>query len=249
MRYAFDPLGSLPFEERKEGRRAPQPCITMANTCQAVRDEDGRNERGQHVGCATRERLMTPWRLGLSVVASMATPQVQTRADVPRPCHALWARASDDTACYTPRLTSPAPACFRTSLCHIMRQRTRNVLGCEAAQACRAFHRLFLQEGRAFALHEALAEGGPGRCNAGSPAAGARHGPLDGLQDAPITMALRPDPDAAHASRPAPKRLRGEGFLADRGSLALASVRDLDRQGGCFLVRSTAGVHPRVIDA
>src|SRR4029077_16879410 len=136
---------------------APQQFITMANQCQSVLDEDVLNERGQQVGFAKRERLLTPLRLGLSVVASMATQQVQTLADLHRQFHALWALESDDNAFYTPRLKSTAPEFFRTSLCHIMRQRTMKVLGFEAGQAFSAFHRLLLQDGSAFALPEALA--------------------------------------------------------------------------------------------
>src|SRR5213592_3071301 len=131
---------------------APQQFITMANKFQSVLDEDVLNERGQQVGFAKRERLITPFRLGLSVVASMATQQVQTLADLHRQFHELWALESDDNACYTPRLTSTSPAFFRTSLCHIMRPRTRKVLGCEAGQAFSAFTRLMLQDGRACAL-------------------------------------------------------------------------------------------------
>ncbi len=221
----------------------------MAHKCQSVLDEDVLNERGQHVGLAPRERLITPCRLGLSVVASLATQQVQTRADVHRQCNALWERESDENACSTPRRTSTSPAFFRTSLGHIMRQLTMKVLGFEAGQAFSAFNRLLLQDGSAFALHEALAAVFPGRCNAVSPAAVARHGTLEVLQDAPITMALRPDTDAEHDSRPEPQSLRGDVCLADRGSLDLASVRDIDRHGGCCMVRSKAGLHPRVIDA
>src|SRR5882724_3954839 len=172
---------------------APQPFITMANKFQSVLDEDVLNARGQHVGCAKRERLITPLRLGLSVVASMATQKVQTLADWHRQFHELWELESDDNAFYTQRLTSTAPECFRTSLCHIMRQLTMKVLGFEAGQAFSECNRLLLQDGRAFALHEALAEGFPGRFNAVSPAAIELHCTLDVLHDAPITIALSPD--------------------------------------------------------
>src|SRR4029077_8543164 len=228
---------------------APQQFITMANQCQSVLDEDVLNERGQQVGFAKRERLLTPLRLGLSVVASMATQQVQTLADLHRQFHALWALESDDNAFYTPRLKSTAPEFFRTSLCHIMRQRTMKVLGFEAGQAFSAFHRLLLQDGSSFALHEALAEVFPGRFNAVSPAAIELHCTLDVLQDAPITIALSPDTDSEHDYRPAPESLRGDLFLADRGSLDLTYLRDIDRQGGFFIVRSKSHPNPRVIDA
>ena len=163
---------------------APQQFITMANKFQSVLDEDVLNERGHQVGFAKRERLITPCRFGLSVVASMATQQVQTLADLHRQFNELWERESDDKAFYTQRLTSTSPAFFRTSLCHIMRQLTMKVLGFEAGQAFSAFTRLLLQDGRSFALHKALAEVFPGRFHAVSPAAIELHCTLDGCDRA-----------------------------------------------------------------
>jgi len=226
-----------------------QPSTIMANKFQAVLDADVLNERGKQRGCAKRERLITPCRLGLSVVASMATQQGQTIADLHRQFNELWAFESDEKACYTQRRTSRAPEFFRASLCHIMRPLTMQVLGFEAGEALRAFNRLLLQDGRSFALHQARAEVLPGRFNAVSPAAVALHCTLDVLQDAPITMALSPETDAEHDYRPEPESLRGDVFLADRGSLDLTSLRDIDRHGGFCMVRSTSHLHPRIIDA
>src|SRR2546422_955382 len=221
----------------------------MAHKFHAVLDADVLNARGQQRGLAKRARLSTPLRMGLSGLASTASQQVQSIADVHRQFNAWWACELDDNACSLPRLTSRSPAFFRASLWHIMRQLTMKVLGVEAGEALRACNRLLRHDGSSFALHKALAEVFPGRCNAVSPAAVALHGTVDVLHDAPITMARSPETDAAHDSRPAPERLRGEVFLAARGALALTSLRDIDRHGGCCMVRSTSHLPPRVIDA
>ena len=226
-----------------------QQSTIMANKFQAVLDADVLNARGKQLGFAKRERLITPFRLGLSVVASMATQQVQTIADLHRQFNELWAFESDYKAFYTQLLKSRSPEFFRASLCHIMRQLTMKVLGCEAGEAFRAFNRLILQDGSSFALHKALAEVFPGRFNAVSPAAVELHCTLDLLQDAPITIALSPDTDSEHDYRPAPESLRGDVFLADRGYLDLTYLRDIDRHGGFFIVRSKSNLNPRVIDA
>src|SRR6266852_9770130 len=227
----------------------PQQFTTMANKFQSVLDEEVLNERGKHLGFATRERLITPCRLSLSVIASMATQHVQTIADLHRQFNELWELESDYKAFYTQLRTPSSPAFFRTSLCHIMSQLTRKVLGFEAGQAFSAFNRFILQDGSSFALHKALAEVFPGRFNAVSPAAVELHCTLDVLQDAPITIALSPDTDAEHDYRPEPESLRGDVFLADRGYLDLTYLRDIDRHGGFFIVRSTSHLNPRVIDA
>jgi hypothetical protein len=57
---------------------------TMANKFQSVLDEEVFNEHGQTLGLRKRQRLITPFRLGLSVMGSMATWQVQTIADLYR---------------------------------------------------------------------------------------------------------------------------------------------------------------------
>ena len=226
-----------------------QQSAIMANKFQAVLDADVLNERGKQLGFAKRERLITPFRLGLSVVASMATQQVQTIADLHRQFNELWAFESDYKAFYTPLRKSRSPEFFRASLCHIMSQLTMKVLGFEAGEAFREFNRLILQDGSSFALHKALAEVFPGRFNAVSPAAVELHCTLDLLQDAPITIALSPDTDSEHDYRPAPESLRGDVFLADRGYLDLTYLRDIDRHGGFFIVRSKSNLNPRVIDA
>src|SRR5437667_12656373 len=96
---------------------APQQFITMANKFQSVLDEDVLNERGQQVGFAKRERLITPFRLGLSVVASLATQQVQTIVDLHRQFNELWAFEWDYKACYTPLLKSCCAEFYRGYFC------------------------------------------------------------------------------------------------------------------------------------
>jgi hypothetical protein len=227
----------------------PQQFTTMANKFQSVLDADVLNERGKQLGFAKRERLITPFRFGLSVVASMATEQVTTIADLHRQFNELWEIKSDYKAFYKQLLKPSAPEFFRTSLCHIMRQLTMKVLGFEAGEAFSEFPRLILQDGSSFALHDALADVFPGRFTAVSPAAVELHCTLDVLQDAPITLALSPDTDAEHDYRPEPEKLTGALFLADRGYLDLTYLRNIDRHGGSFIVRAKAGLNPRVIDA
>jgi hypothetical protein len=222
---------------------------TMANKFQSVLDANVLNERGKQLGFAKRERLITPFHLGLSVVASMATQQVQSIADLHRQFNALWAFDTDYKAFYQHLLKPTSPEFFRTTLSHIMSQLTMKVLGFEAGEAFSEFNRLILQDGSSFALHEALADVFPGRFNAMTPAAIELHCTLDLLQDAPLTLYLSPDTDSEHDYRPEPQSLRGDLFLADRDYLDLTYLRDIDRHGGFFMVRGKAGLNPQRIDA
>ena len=226
-----------------------QQFTTMANKFQSVLDEEVLNERGQALGLLKRQRLITPFRLGLSVMGSMATQHVQTIADLHRQFNELWELDTDYNAFYKQLLKSTAPQFFLDSLCDIMSQLTMKVLGFEAGAAFSEFGRVILQDGSSFALHQALAHVFPGRFNTISPAAVELHCTMDLLQDAPILIALSPDTDSEHDYRPAPESLRGDLLLADRGYLDLTYLRDIDRHGGFFIVRGKAGLNPRVIDA
>ena len=227
----------------------PRHFTTLAHKFQSVLDEEVLNERGQVLGLVQRKRLVTPFRIGLSVIGSMATQQVHTIADLHRQFNELWELDTDYNAFYKQLDKSAAPEFFLASLSDIMSQLTMKVLGFEAGAAFSEFGRLILQDGTSFALHQALAERFPGRFNAVSPAAVELHCTLDLLQDAPIVIALSPDTDSEHDYRPEPESLRGDLLLADRGYLDLTYLRDIDRHGGFFIMRSKAGLNPRVIDA
>jgi Transposase DDE domain len=227
----------------------PRHFTTMANKFQSVLDEEVLNERGQALGLVKRKRLVTPFRMGLSVMASMATQHVQTIADLHRQFNELWELDTDYNAFYKQLLKPTAPEFFLESLSDIMSQLTLKVLGFEAGEAFSEFNRLILQDGSSFALHQALAHVFPGRFTAVSPAAVELHCTLDLLQDAPILIALSPDTDSEHDYRPEPESLRGDLLVADRGYLDLTYLRDIDRHGGFFIMRSKAGLNPRVIDA
>jgi Transposase DDE domain len=227
----------------------PRHFTTMAHKFQSVLDEEVLNERGHALGLVKRKRLVTPFRIGLSVIGSMATQQVHTIADLHRQFNELWELDTDYNAFYKQLDKSAAPEFFLASLSDIISQLTMKVLGFEAGAAFSEFGRLILQDGTSFALHQALAERFPGRFNAVSPAAVELHCTLDLLQDAPMVIALSPDTDSEHDYRPEPESLRGDVLLADRGYLDLTYLRDIDRHGGFFIMRGKAGLNPRVIAA
>ena len=72
-----------------------QHFTTMAHKFQSVLDEAVLNEGAQALGWVKRQRLITPFRLGLSVIGSMATQQVRTIADLHRQFNELWELDTD----------------------------------------------------------------------------------------------------------------------------------------------------------
>jgi len=227
----------------------PKQLTIMASKFQSVLDASTLDARGDQLAFCQRRRLITPCRFGLSVVASMASKQVQSVADLQRDFNALWELEVSYKA-FSNQLAKASCAAFcLTSLSDMMGKLTRKVLGFEPGQAVSECQRIVIQDGSSFAIHDALCQVFPGRFNAVKPAAVELHCTLDLLGDAPITIVLSPDTDSEHAYRPEPQGLRNDLFLADRGYLDLSYLRDVDRHGGCFIVRAKDGMNPRVIDA
>jgi len=221
----------------------------MANKFQSVFDASRLDARGHDRGFCQRQRLITPFRFGLSVVASMASQQVHSMADLHRAFNALWDREVSYKACYNQVATPSWAEFLRTSLCDLMGKLTLKVLGFPQGHALSACNRIIIQDGSSFALHDALAQVFPGRFNTVKPAAVELHCTMDVLRDTLITIVLTPDTDSEQDYLPAPQSLKGALFLADRGYLNLTYLRDVDRHGGFFVVRAKEGLHPRVIDA
>ena len=226
----------------------PKQLRMMANTFQSVLDASTLNVRGNQLAFCQRQRLITPFRFGLSMVASMASQPVHSIADLHRDFNALWDMNVSYKAFYKQRAKASGAALLRTSLGDLMGKVTRHVLGFRQGEAFSEFNRLIMQDGSSFAVHDALCQAFPGRFRTVKPAAVALHCPLDVLRDAPVTIVLSPDTDAEPDYLPEPASLSGALFLADRGYLDLTYLRDLDRHGGSFIVRAKEGLNPRVLD-
>ena len=96
----------------------------MANKFQSVFDASRLDARGNALEFCQRQRLITPFRFGLSVVASKASQQVHSMADVHRAFTALWDREVSYKAFYN-QVAKPSCAEFlRTSLCDLMSKLT-----------------------------------------------------------------------------------------------------------------------------
>jgi hypothetical protein len=106
-----------------------------------------------------------------------------------------------------------------------------------------------LQDGSAFALHDALRAVFPGRFKAVKPAAVALHATLDWLCEAPTTVVLTPDTTHEQAVLPEPASLQDALLLAERGSLAWHYRRRVQDAHGCCLIRAKAGMNPQVGEA
>jgi hypothetical protein len=227
----------------------PKQLSIMASKFQSVLDASTLDTRGDHLAFCQRQRLITPFRFALSVVASMATKQVYSIADLHRDFNALWDMEVSYKAFYKQLAKATGADLLRTSLGDLMGKLTLKVLGFQPGEAFSEFTRIIIQDGSSFAVHDALCHVFPGRFTTVKPAAVELHCTLEVLRDVPLTVVLSPDTDSEHDYRPEPASLKGALFLADRGYLDLTYLRDIDRHGGSFIVRAKDGLNPRVLDA
>jgi hypothetical protein len=221
----------------------------MADKFQWVFSEALLNACGTDVKFCRRQRVITPFRLGLALTATCASQRVETLADFHCGVNALFGTTVPYKAFYN-QVAKPHFADFaRTMAARLISDMTLKVLGFAKGHAFGEFRHLLLQDGSSFAIHNGLREVFPGRFKTVKPAAVELHTTMDLLGDAPTTVVLTPDTTHEQAFLPEPASLRGSVLLADRGYLDLHYMRRVQDAGGFCLIRAKAGLNPQVIEA
>jgi DDE family transposase len=207
------------------------------------------NACGKDVLFCRRQRIITPFRLGLALTATCASQRVETIADFHCGFNALFGTTITYKAFYN-QLAKPHFADFaRTMTERLISEMTLKVLGFAKGHAFAAFRRIIIQDGSSFAIHDGLREVFPGRFKVVKPAAVELHTTMDLLCDAPTTVVLTPDTTSEQAFLPEPSSLRDSLLLADRGYIDLHYLRRVQDAGGFFLIRAKAGMNPHVVEA
>ena len=221
----------------------------VADKFQWVFSEPLLNACGRDVKFCRRQRVITPFRLGLALTALCASQQVETIADFHCGFHALFGTTVTYKAFYN-QVAKPHFAAFaRTMAERLISDMTLKVFGFEKGRAFGEFRHIVIQDGSSFAIHDGLCEVFPGRFKAVKPAAVELHTTMDLLCDAPTTVVLTPDTASEQAFLPEPASLRASLLLADRGYLDLHSMHRVQEEGGFFLIRAKAGMNPHVVEA
>jgi hypothetical protein len=221
----------------------------VADKFQWVFSEALLNACGKNVKFCRRQRIITPFRLGLALTATCASQRVETIADLHCGFNALFGTTITYKAFYK-QVAKPHFADFsRTMTERLISEMTLKVLGFAKGQAFAAFRHIIIQDGSSFAIHDSLREVFPGRFKTVKPAAVELHTTMDLLCDAPTTVVLTPDTTSEQAFLPEPTSLKDSVLLADRGYLDLHYLRRVQDEGGFFLIRAKAGMNPQVIEA
>src|SRR5215831_7485916 len=242
-------LDVLLVRQRKESPMDHGQLSMVADKFQWVFSETLLNTCGKDTKFCRRQRTITPFRLGLALTATCASHRVETLADCHRGFNALFDTTITYKAFYD-QLAKPHFATFMgTMASRLIGELTLKVLGFAKGRAFAEFRHIVIQDGSAFAIHDALREVFPGRFKTVKPAAVELHTTMDLLCDAPTTVVLTPDTTNEQAFLPEPAALRGSLLLADRGYLDLHYMRRVQDAGGFFLIRAKAGMNPQVVEA
>jgi hypothetical protein len=221
----------------------------VADKFQWVFSEPLLNACGKDVMFCRRQRVITPFRLGLALTATCASQRVETIADFHCGFNALFGTTITYKAFYN-QVAKPHFADFaRTMTERLISEMTLKVLGFAKGHAFAAFRRIIIQDGSSFAIHDGLREVFPGRFKVVKPAAVELHTTMDLLCDAPTTVVLTPDTTSEQAFLPEPSSLRDSLLLADRGYIDLHYLHRVQDAGGFFLIRAKAGMNPHVVEA
>ena len=181
------------------------------------------NAIGKEVGLCERERTITPFKLSLSVVTSLACNEVESLADLQRDFNALIDDAGIGYKAFYNQLAKPGFAEMMFSLTPLaIKQLTFNVLGFREGSPFRRFKRIQVHDGSSFALKDALAEIFPGRFSAVSPAAVELHTTMDLLSDTVVRIVLAPDTESEQANLPDASQIKDCLLLADRAYVNLS---------------------------
>src|SRR3989442_4448870 len=234
---------------RKESPMDHGQLSMVADKFQWVFSESLLDACGQDVKFCRRQRVITPFRLGLALTATCASQRVETLADFHRGFNALCHTTITYKAFYN-QVAKPHFADFaRTMAERLISDMTLKVLGFEKGRAFAEFRHIIIQDGSSFAIHDALREVFPGRFKVVRPAAVELHTTMDLLCDAQTTEVLTPDTTTEQAFLPEPAALRDSLLLADRGYLDLHYMGRVQEAGGFFIILAQTGMNPQVLEA
>ena len=203
------------------------------------------NRLGKEVRYCQRERVVTPFRLVMTMLSTLSSRKVETLADLQRGFNALFG----ERLAYKPfhnQLSKRGFAEFmRACVERLVEKLVLNVLKIKEGHAFSEFRRIVIQDGSSFAVKDSLGDVFPGRFKRVSPAAVELHVSMDLLSEALEHVTLTPDTFGERAELPDPGSLSGCLLLADRGYFSLPYVGEMIEAGASFALREVVERFPK----
>ncbi len=221
----------------------------VSRQLQEVIGEQRLDTLGRQTGYCEKKRLLTPFRMVLTLISGLGARPIQFLADLQRQFNALF---GTDVA-YKPfhnRLAKPSFPDFMEAVAKVVwRQWSDQILSARTQELFSEFKQVVIQDGSSFAVKDSLMHVLPGRFYKVSPAAVELHVSLDLLTGTPMNVNLTPDTESERANQPESASLAGSLYLADRGFFDTKKLAELDAVGGFFIVRASVSINPRIVTA
>jgi hypothetical protein len=220
--------------------------IKVRNALARALGVDDVNQLGRDTGQAKRLRTVTPHRLFLAVVSTLASAHVESLADLLRAFNHQNGVTVAYKAFYN-RLAHIGFATFmRAMLGRLVERLSVQTLTPDGQVAVARFHDIVIQDGSSFALKPTLRTTFPGRFTTIEPAAVEVHATYSGFFDEVRAVQIAPDADAERPFLPDPSTLTDRLLLADRGYPSVPYFEAVRESGGSFIVRLTRSYDPWV---
>jgi len=204
------------------------------------------NDLGRTTGQAERLRTVTPHRLFLAIVSTLAGARVESLADLLRAFNYQNGVQVAYKAFYN-RLARLGFAVFMRGMCvRFVEQLRVQTLAPDGQRAVARFKDIVIQDGSSFAVKSSLREVFPGRFTTIEPAAVELHATYSGFADDVQAVHIAPDCDAERQFLPEPAALAGCLLLADRGYPSVPYFEAVEAAGGAFIVRLSRSYDPWV---
>jgi hypothetical protein len=221
----------------------------ISDKIQMVFCESDLNELGKELEFSRRERIITPFRLVMSLVESLACGKIETLADLHRNFNAFFEEKISYKAFYNQLSKEQFPQLMIAVTSLILTEMSMRVLQFPQSGPFSEFKQIVLQDGTSFSIKDALEHIFPGRFKHRNPSAVELHTTMDLLCDGAVAVVLSPDTDSERAYLPEPRLLKGCLLLADRGYLDLDYMQRIAQGGGAFVFRGKEGLNPWILDA
>ena len=218
----------------------------IAATLEQALSEYEIDQLGKATGQSQRLRIVTPFRLLVTLLGALGDGTAETIADLCREFNFAFGTTTAYKAFYN-RLARPGfPEFTREVVSRLLTELAVQTLEPEPGSPIERFTDIIVQDGSSFALKASLRGVFPGRFTTLEPAAVELHATLSGFYDEVLEVSLSPDTTQERAFLPRDEDLRGQLLLADRGYPSRDYFAELEAAGASFIMRLSRGFKPYV---
>lgn len=221
----------------------------VSDQLQEVLGEEKLDELGRKTRYCEKKRLVTPFRMVLTMIAGLGGFPIQFLSDLHRQFNALFGTELAYKPFHNRLAKSSFPKFMQAVAQEAWKKWSDKVLTARTHDLFSEFEQVVIQDGSSFAVKDSLQQILPGRFKAVSPAAVELHVSLELLTGTPLQMNLTADTESEQANQPDPATLNNKLYLADRGYFDIKRLAVINEAGGFFIVRAKTSINPHIVTA